>query len=162
MLIKLLTYKTLVVTFLLTAISGVYVCEILCDLDIYSMKRACHSTCARPDVTSSHQHNDGETDHHYDKTTNDLSFQYDESKGDHLPVEDCCDDMTSMVFDSFYLEKVSTLSFEIKPVFLFDIPFKYNQLVSDQLADNQFKFTFDKSPPPNRPDIFIMVGSLLI
>ena len=157
MLIKLLKYRVLVVAFLITAISGVYVCDVLCDLDIYSMNRSCNTSC------STHQQPKTHEDHgyHHDHDSHHQSGQPDQDH--HNPMnDDCCEDMTTQVFESFFIEKTTLPTFEPRPTFIFDISFIYTQLISNQLADKQYHIPPAESSPPNKPDIFILGHSLLV
>ena len=179
MLTKLLTYKTRIVATLIVAISSVYVCQILCDLDIYSMKRACHTTvCSSEDIPDSdhrlfiddHQHPSTTHDHHGDKEHH--SSDSHDLPGDHNSKstkshqtnheDDCCEDMTTKVFESLFSQKIDLPSLEAKLFFVFEIEAPLYRVSLNNISTDLFKFYSDSSPPTKGADIFILVQSFLL
>ena len=166
MLTKLLTYKTSIVATLIVAISSVYACQILCDLDIYSMKRACHtSVCSSGDQTNSDHASDPllvENIHH--STNSHDHHGNDHSQSNHQPEQedDCCEDMTTKIFDSLFPQKISLPSLEAKLFFVFEIEAPLYRVSINTILADPFKFYSDSSPPTNGVNIFVLVQSFLL
>jgi hypothetical protein len=168
MLRKLYTYKKSIVALLLMAIPSVYVCEILCDLDIYSMKRTCHtSICSTTDshdldhITASaskHNHHDSDVDHEHDVP----SQHHNKPTHDQEHKDDCCEDMTSSVFEALIIQKLEIPSLEAKLFLIFDVEVPSYYFSYTNILTEPFKFYSDSSPPLPGDDIFILVQSFLL
>jgi hypothetical protein len=182
MLTKLLTYKTSIVATLIVAISSVYVCQILCDLDIYSMNRACHtSICSSDDLPNSdhisqsllienHQHTTSSHDHHGDNdhhssNSHDLpgdNHQHSTTSHQTNHEDDCCEDMTTKVFDSLFPQKTDLPSLEAKLFFVFEIEVPLYKIALNHISRDLFRYYSDSSPPTKGADIIILVQSFLL
>lgn len=169
MLTKILTYRIGVVIILIVAISSVYVCQVLCDLDINSMKRTCHTTlCSGANQTASdskdshsssgHHHNPKVQVHH------DQTSRLGEIQASHHSEQDddCCEDMKTKVLESLLTQKINIPSFEAKLFFAFEIEVPLYNVSLNNIVTDFFKFYSDSSPPTSGRDIVVLVQSFLL
>jgi hypothetical protein len=166
------------------AIPSVYVCEILCDLDIYSMKRTCRDAiCSTTDshdlnhlatTVSDHNHHlsnvkhshDSNVEHSHDSNvehSHDTPALHDNiSLHDTEQEDDCCDDMTSSIFETLISQKLELSSLDAKLFLIFDVAIPSYYVSSNTILTDPFKFYTDPSPPLPGSDIFILVQSFLL
>lgn len=169
MITKLLTYRTGIVIVLITAISSVFVCQALCDLDLYGIKHNCYIT---NDVTN-HVNSDSKESHssvshnHDSENTHSNHHQIDidcmepaNHHSDHN--DDCCEDMKTQIFESFIIQKTDIPSMEAKLFVFFDIELPFYRISFENRLTDFFKFYSDSSPPINGQKIIVIVQSFLL
>lgn len=167
MLRKINTYKKSVIAVFLMALLSVYVCQILCDLDIYSMKRI--TIAATADISDHHGSHSG-ADHHHDSEKSHDHHDHDQTSKEaeghttqHSGQEDdCCEDMTTKVFESLFAQKINLPSLEAKLFFVFELEFSTFQAFYNSIFTDSYNYYSDSSPPINGSDIVVFVQSFLL
>ncbi|MCH7513360.1 MAG: hypothetical protein IH947_05370 [Bacteroidetes bacterium] len=134
----------ILVAVLLTAFSGVFICDNLCDFDIAHAghhhspdhqfagnKPASHSH--HDNVVNKHEHGNGDDNH-----------------GQDIP-DDCCDDETHPLFNTLIKKKTESFDLEVKLTGIhWDFVHDFIQLISHN-GDQAFSFagaSFAHVPPP--------------
>jgi len=159
------TYKKAIVALFLMAIPSVYICMILCDLDIYSLKRVCYTSVCKSseEADIDHHHDSKSPEHHH----NPLSSHEQEGEDHHQThseqksskPEDCCDDMTSSVLGSLFSNNVQLPTLEAKLFFIFEINIPEIKVSGLNILSDLYTIYSDSSPPSDVCDLFIFVQS---
>ncbi len=170
MLTKLFTYKSGIVITLIMAISSVYVCQVLCDFDVYNVNPAGRTTVFNisNQATSDHNENHSFDNHQHDLEKNhqhhSVTNNDHEKQTNHHPsqAEDCCEEMTNSIFNSLITQKIGIPTLEAKLFLVFEIKLSAFQATYNNLFTENFKFYSDSSPPILIGGIYIFVQSFLL
>jgi hypothetical protein len=107
------------------------------------------------------------SDHHDSQKSHDHHYQSDikvshQSNHHSEHDEDCCDDMTTQIFESFINQKTNIPSLDAKLFFIYNIDLPNYQLSFENRFTDFFKFYSDSSPPISGQKIIVIIQSFLL